>query len=42
MVANLSRNQERFRGDQYLIAGKGLVIVDQHAQRVAAIIANVR
>jgi hypothetical protein len=31
-----------FWGDQYLIAGKNLVIVDQHSRRVAAIIANVR
>ncbi|MBH5370554.1 DUF1236 domain-containing protein [Bradyrhizobium glycinis] len=30
-----------FWGDQYLIAGKSLVIVDQHSRRVAAIIANV-
>jgi hypothetical protein len=31
-----------FWGDQYLIAGKSLVIVDQHSRRVAAIIGNVR
>lgn len=31
-----------FWGDQYLIAGKSLVIVDQHSRRVAAIIADVR
>jgi hypothetical protein len=31
-----------FWGDQYLLAGKDLVIVDQHSRRVAAIIANVR
>ncbi|WP_144441356.1 hypothetical protein [Bradyrhizobium sp. CCGE-LA001] len=31
-----------FWGDQYLIAGTNLVIVDQHSRRVAAIIANVR
>jgi len=30
-----------FWGDQYLIAGNSLVIVDQHSRRVAAIIANV-
>lgn len=30
-----------FWGDQYLIAGNNLVIVDQHSRRVAAIIANV-
>ncbi|KRQ15826.1 DUF1236 domain-containing protein [Bradyrhizobium manausense] len=31
-----------FWGDQYLLAGKDLIIVDQHSRRVAAIIANVR
>lgn len=31
-----------FWGDQYLIAGKSLVIVDQRSRRVAAIIADVR
>jgi len=31
-----------FWGDQYLIAGNDLVIVDQHSGRVAAIIAGVR
>lgn len=31
-----------FWGDQCLIAGKSLVIVDQHSRRVAAIIADVR
>jgi hypothetical protein len=31
-----------FWGDQYLIAGSDLVIVDQHSRRVAAIIAGVR
>ena len=30
-----------FWGDQYLMAGNNLVIVDQHSRRVAAIIANV-
>jgi hypothetical protein len=31
-----------FWGDQYLLAGKDLVIVDQHSRRVAAIIADMR
>jgi hypothetical protein len=31
-----------FWGDQYLIAGNDLVIVDQHSRRVAGIIAGVR
>jgi hypothetical protein len=31
-----------FWGDQYLIAGHDLVIVDQHSRRVAAIIAGVK
>jgi hypothetical protein len=31
-----------FWGDQYLIAGQDLVIVDQHSRRVAGIIAGVR
>jgi hypothetical protein len=31
-----------FWGDQYLVAGNNLVIVDQHSRRVAAIIAGVR
>lgn len=31
-----------FWGDQYLIAGKSLVIVDQHSRRVAAVIADVQ
>ncbi|MCK1360945.1 DUF1236 domain-containing protein [Bradyrhizobium sp. 199] len=31
-----------FWGDQYLIAGNNLVIVDQHSRRVAGIIAGVR
>jgi len=31
-----------FWGDQYLIAGNDLVIIDQHSRRVAAIIADVR
>jgi hypothetical protein len=31
-----------FWGDQYLIAGNDLVIVDQHSRRVAGIIADVR
>lgn len=30
-----------FWGDQYLIAGKDLVVVDQHSRRVAAIISGV-
>ena len=29
-------------GSQYLIAGKDLVVVDQHSRRVAAIIAGVQ
>src|SRR3954447_18473264 len=31
-----------FWGDQYLIAGNDLVIVDQHSRRIAGIIADVR
>ncbi|MBK3663820.1 DUF1236 domain-containing protein [Bradyrhizobium diazoefficiens] len=31
-----------FWGDQYLIAGNDLVIVDQHSRRAAGIIADVR
>lgn len=31
-----------FWGDQYLIAGNTLVIVDQHSRRVAGIIAGIR
>jgi len=30
-----------FWGDQYLIAGKDLIVVDQHSRRVAAIISGV-
>lgn len=29
-------------GDQYLIAGKDLVVVDQHSRRIAAIISDVK
>ena len=31
-----------FWGDQYLLAGNDLIIVDQHSRRVAGIIAGVR
>ncbi|MEW6151654.1 MAG: DUF1236 domain-containing protein [Pseudomonadota bacterium] len=42
LPAEVTQILNGFWGDQYLIAGKSLVIVDHHSRRVAAIIADVR